>query len=170
MNHQFIARYCNSTLTGGSFTEVGDQLISKGFDMTLAYDKGDGVLCVPHVKSSNVTAKVFRKPVHEEPAKPIPVQADLAKAIAAGAKVASGDGIKHMRTRQCGAVHPEGVICVLMVFAERPCCVDVIYPHEGPHEVHRDGMVTHRWITEMVITDLPFNGYGEYVDEDEEVG
>lgn len=171
MGSMFIARYCNTELTGHSFTEIGDALTAKGFAMTRAHQKSDGILMVPHAKSERVWAKLFmRLPAVEEAVKEPPMSTEVAAAALAGAEVlagmAKGVGIT---SRDCGAVHPEGVVCTLPVYAERPCCVDVIYPHDGPHEVTVEGVITHRWISELVITDLPFNSYGEYAEDDGEV-
>jgi len=168
MEQAYVARYCNTTLTGHSFTEVGDQLVSKGFDMARAEQKPDGILIVPHAKSARVWAKVYSK---VEPVTPtvIEVQPEVAKAAAAGAKAAKQMAAVGIYTRDCGAVHPEGVVCIIPVFAEKACCSEVIYPHDGPHQVVVEGQVTHRWIEEHVITDLPFNAYGEYVDTEEQI-
>lgn len=69
----------------------------------------------------------------------------------------------------CGSVHPEGVVCVVPIMFKRiGCCHTVTtYAHDGPHEARTDdGVVTHRWIEETVITDLPFNFYGAYSEEE----
>ena len=170
MERAFVARNCNTTLTGHSFTEIGDQLIVKGFDMARAEQKPDGILVVPHAKSARVWAKVYSKVAPVDPVV-IDVQPEVAKAVEAGERVAKQMSAVGIYTRDCGAVHPEGVVCIIPVFAERACCSEVIYPHDGPHEVTNEhGVVTHRWIEERVVTDLPFNGYGEYVDNEEQIG
>jgi hypothetical protein len=164
MNQEFVARYCNTTLKRGSFTEIGDALIDKGFNMSAAYAKDDGVLVVPHTRTPRVTATLFASLGHVEESvkEPIPTRLDLANATLAGAAVMDGfeDGAK-VAARDCGAVHPDGMVCILPVFAERLCCSERVFPHDGPHQVHGDdGVITHRWVEELIIRDLPFNTYG----------
>jgi len=90
----------------------------------------------------------------------------VARAALAGAKVEAGlvEPIP-LTCGTCGSVHPEGVICLVPVFYERICTdpncgAMTTYGHDGPHEaVTDDGLITHRWVEELVVTDLPFNGY-----------
>lgn len=68
-----------------------------------------------------------------------------------------------LHTRACGAVHSDGVVCMLQVYAEPGCCSDKIYPHEGPHEcIVRHGekaVVTHRWVEITKLVELPFDAF-----------
>lgn len=66
----------------------------------------------------------------------------------------------NMKTRPCGALHPEGVPCLILVFHEKGCCNDLVYPHDEPHEhANKEGVVTHRWEEVTQIKDLPFDCY-----------
>lgn len=65
-----------------------------------------------------------------------------------------------MQTRGCGAVHPDGVVCVKTVYFEHGCCADTIYGHDDPHEhIDQDGVITHKWEETLVVKDLPYDGY-----------
>lgn len=64
-----------------------------------------------------------------------------------------------LKVRECGALHPDGVPCVLSVYYEKGCCTDKVFPHEEPHEAVRDGVVTHRWEEVTKVMDLPFDAY-----------
>jgi hypothetical protein len=170
--HSFIARYASKTLTHASFPDLGDELVARGFDMTRARANAHGVLLVPHRDRRRQAARVFKvlAPVEEavkedEP----PMSLDVAAAMLAGAEFEAGmRPAPGLSCRVCGAVHPEGVVCFVPILYEVRCCVERTYPHEGPHEaVDGEGLVTHRWIEELVITDLPYNFYGP-TDNDEE--
>lgn len=65
-----------------------------------------------------------------------------------------------LQIRECGAVHPDGVVCSLPVYYEKGCCYDKVVPHEEPHEsTSKDGRVTHRWEEVSKVMDLPFDAY-----------
>jgi hypothetical protein len=60
------------------------------------------------------------------------------------------------------------VVCLIPILYEMHCCTERTYAHVGPHEaLGPDGIVTHRWVEELTVVDLPFNGYGEMDDEEE---
>lgn len=186
---RFVARYASQYVTGDTFTEVGNVLAERGFDMTAARQTDHGVLIIPHRKPGRISAHLFRQldpiteaekleecdcpppPVEAEPSPP-PMRVDLAAATLAGAEVEAGvrDGVG-LKCRECGAVHPEGMVCMIPVMYEKRCCLEQTYAHDGPHEAgHHDPdtdtvVITHRWIEELVCTDLPFNAYGHYEDE-----
>jgi len=166
---QFVARYASQVVTGTTFAEVGDTLAERGFDMARATATAQGVLLVPHTDRSRQAAHLYQElvPVEQAPKPVIPVQLDVATAMLAGAEVESGfrDGAA-LACRDCGAVHPEGVVCVIPIMYEMQCCTERTYPHHGPHEHRVNGRVTHRWVEELVITDLAFNGY-QPIDEEE---
>jgi hypothetical protein len=183
---QYIARYASVHITGESFTEVGDILAARGFDMTSATQTDQGVLVIPHRKRNRAEAHVFRQlpPVAPEfkplDAPPLngnglngnghahePMSLGAAQVELVTAKVESGavEPIG-LQCGTCGAVHPEGVVCMIPVFYEKRCCLEHTFAHDGPHEAGTDdGQITHRWIEELVCTDLPFNAYGHYEDE-----
>jgi len=172
---RFIARYASVYVTGSSFAEVGDQLHARGFDMLAASQTAHGVLVVPHTKPDRQAARVFKEvpAAVEEPKVEVedkPMSTDLAAAVFAGAKVEAGieEGIQ-LECHACGAVHPEGALCMIPIFSRQKCCLRDIYPHDGPHEAAtQEGLITHRWIEEVVITDLPFNGYAPWSEDDDE--
>lgn len=99
-----------------------------------------------------------------------PMSVGVASAYLAGAEVEAGvrEPIP-LTCGECGAVHPEGVVCLIPIFFERRCCVVETYAHDGPHEAAtEDGLITHRWIEELVVTDMPFNAYAAHQDDDGE--
>lgn len=170
---QFIARYASVYVTGKSFAQVGDVLHQRGFNMLAARQTDHGVLVVPHRKKNRVAARVYRQlePVEaeEKPPEPEPMSLGAAEIEVVTAAVESG-AVKPvgLTCRECGAVHPEGVVCVIPIMAHLRCCIQETYAHEGPHEAATpEGVVTHRWIEELVITDLPFNAYGLYEEEED---
>ena len=80
------------------------------------------------------------------PPPPIRLQPEVAKAAEAGAKVMDG-GKKPVgiRTRMCGSIHSDGILCLIIVLYETLVCDcgDVVYGHEGPHEsVDDDGFAS----------------------------
>jgi len=196
---RFVARYASVYVTGSSFGEVGDVLARRGFNMTAARQTDHGVLIIPHKKPNRAEAHLFREldAVTEEPkAKSAlngnapkngvavgpenrkPMQVDVAAATFAGAKVDAGieEGIG-LQCRGCGAVHPEGVVCLVPIFFEIGLCdcgtrhllLDKLYAHPGPHEAAtEEGEITHRWMEELVVTDLPFDGYHPLTDDERE--
>jgi hypothetical protein len=114
----------------------------------------------------------LRAEIHQASPKPMkPVQPDAA-ALAEAAEAGTGDAVD-LQCGTCGAVHPLGVVCMVPIFFEQKCCYPITYAHKGPHEAgvqDADGVlvITHRWIEERVITDLPFNSYGPLDEDDEE--
>lgn len=203
---RFVARYASVYVRGESFTEVGDVLHERGFDLARAAQTERGVLVIPHKEDNRQAAHLFAMldpvEVAEKPgamsldAPPMaaipknpderaawaqarvtemqaaveapPMTVEMASVELAGAKVAAGavEPIP-LTCGDCGSMHPEGVICLVPVFFERTCCTVNTYGHDGPHEAATaDGVITHRWIEELVITDLPFNAYGQYEEVD----
>jgi hypothetical protein len=68
--------------------------------------------------------------------------------------------VSDIKTRACGAVHPDGVVCSLMVMVQEGCCHEKVFEHEEPHSHCRDdGTVTHRWEAVLVVKDLPYDAY-----------
>jgi hypothetical protein len=128
--------------------------------MSKAYQVDTHTLCVPHPDKR-------RKPVHithypPPPAPPTPPPLDLTNAMKAAVEVSAGTRTPVPLTcRECGAMHPEGAVCLRPIYFEVKCCHEKVYPHDGPHEATDSaGRITHRWIEERVITDMPFNAYG----------
>jgi hypothetical protein len=190
---QFIARYGKRTITGHSFTEVGDVLAARGFDMVKAEQTDHGVLLIPHRRRDRMAARLYHQlpAVKEEPkhngvehhngvqhhngdavttdAQPVAVGGAASLAEPAEAKPIVG-----LQTCECGAVHPDGLFCMIPVLYEKRCCLEHSYAHAGPHEagVHDPEtdtvVITHRWIEELVITDLPFTAYKPLTDEERE--
>jgi hypothetical protein len=152
-------------VSGPTFSHVGDQLAERGFDMTRASANQHGVLVVPHRDGRRQAARLFKvlEAVAEEPkAEDAPLSIEVANAMLAGESVAAGvhDG-PPLQCRGCGHVHPEGAVCLIPILFEMRCCYERTYPHDGPHEAtDPEGVVTHRWVEELVITDLAFNAYG----------
>jgi hypothetical protein len=107
------------------------------------------------------------KLLREEAGNPEPMSVELASATLAGDKVLAGvDDTFPLTSCECGAVHPEGMVCLIPIFIEKKCCLVTTYGHNGPHEAaDAEGVITHRWIEELVITDLPFNAYGPGCDD-----
>jgi len=79
-----------------------------------------------------------------------------------------------VEARACGAVHPDGVVCLVPVFFEtaaKTCAScgsmttgEVVYQHQPPHESwNGDGVVTHRWeensATTITVKDYPRDVY-----------
>lgn len=206
---RYVARYASVYVRGNTFTEVGDELHRRGFDLPRAAQTERGVLVIPHKEENRQAAHLFAMldnvEVAEKPLEDIPVtmsldapdlldrpptdpderaawararvdrmraevdapmSLDVASAFVAGAEVESGAVSPIPLTcGDCGSMHPEGVICLVPVFYESAeCCHAIVtYGHDGPHEAATpDGVITHRWITEMVVTDLPFNAYGTF--------
>lgn len=167
--HPFIARYASVCVTGSSFAEVGDVLAARGFDMVRATQTARGVLVVPHKRPDRQAAHVYRQVPKvngvEKPEPEIPMQVDVAAAMLKTAEIESGlrEPIIGLQCRECGAVHPEGVVCLVPIFFEvecHHCGREECYTHPGPHEhADHEGVITHRWVTEMVIKDLPYDGY-----------
>jgi hypothetical protein len=158
---RFVARYATQTFTGSSFSEVGDKLAGRGFDMTRMCHIEDHTYRVPHRDPHRRPAYIVHTPAPPEPPPVLPVPIDLQKAmlIAAALSNRTMEPIP-LTCRECGAIHPEGAVCVLPIYYEVKCCHETIYAHKGPHEaVNSGGIITHRWVEERVITDLPFNAY-----------
>jgi hypothetical protein len=180
--HRYVARYASQYVTGQTFTEVGDVLHQRGFDMQRAEQTEHGVLLIPHKDGRRMAARLFQnlptvEPEHKHNGDAVaeethvqPMQVDVAAATFAGAKVEAGidDGVA-LKCRECGAVHPEGVVCMVPIFYETRCCLEQTYAHPGPHEAStEEGVITHRWIEERVITDVPFDAYHPLTDEERE--
>jgi hypothetical protein len=144
--HSFVARYASRTVTGMTFSEVGDALVARGFDMTSAIATAHGVLIVPHSDPTRNAAHVFKVVAPVEVVEK-PMQVDVASALLAGESVMAGlSNGPPIQCRTCGAVHPEGVVCVIPVFYEVLCDMcgsETSYNHDGPHEaatpVNRNG-------------------------------
>lgn len=172
----FIARYSNTTIKGESFSAVGDVLQERGFLMARAAEVEPRVLAVPHRNPRRPAAKIL-VPKHngaqhngaehngavKEPVSVEVAAAELTHtAITSGAQQPVG-----LQTRECGAVHSDGVVCFIAVLYEQLTCEcglplpddQYIYEHDGPHEaVDRDG-VRYRWEQILIIKDLPYDAY-----------
>lgn len=214
---RYVARYASTYVRGETFSEVGNVLAERGFDMVRATQTERGVLVVPHTRPERQAAHLFvALDAVEEAEKPDvddmpsvlepgasrfpprdpeqraawaraqiadmasqsaiveglngngqPMNLDVASATLAGAEVESGamEPVP-LHCGECGAVHSEGVVCLIPVYRESSkCCAEhmTIYAHEQPHEaMDENGVITHRWVTKTIIEDLQFNAYGAY--------
>lgn len=178
-NHAFVARFGNTVIRGASFEAVGDALVERGFKMVDAVRVGPGEIEIPHTKPSRQKARLKANLPEPEPPAPPPViseqaRIDVAAAQLAGAAVMAGAAEPNdFGTRECGAVHSDGVICLIGIFVEKvadcECCGgEIVYHHEGPHEAADEDGVKYRWTVVSVIQDHEFNSYGPIQDEDSE--
>lgn len=159
-DYAYRAAYGNTTIKGDSFQAVGDALIERGFNMAAASLNDDGHLLIPHTQPRRRPARMwFEQPA---PPPPTPEQVRLeAILLAAHESVFSGRVVPGIQTRPCGAVHSDGVICLIPVLFEAlHCgCGDMVYPHEQPHEAVDEDGVRYRWEEVLMIQDLPFDTY-----------
>jgi len=156
----FRAVYGKTTIKGDDFQAVADALVERGFDMTRAEGMADGTLKVPHTQPRRQAARMMFDKHEPPPPAPDPLYSRLAAAYETALVGGRAPGL---RTRNCGAVHSDGVVCLLPVLFEAlNCgCGDMVYPHEGPHESCDTEGVRYRWEEVLVIQDLPFDTYSE---------
>lgn len=158
--YAYRAAYGNTTIKGQSFSAVGDALIERGFNMAAATMDADGNLLVPHTQPRRRPARLW----FEAPPPPPPSENDLridALCRQAYQSVYSGQVVPGIQTRACGAIHSDGVVCLIPVLFEAlHCgCGDMVYPHEQPHEAVDEEGVRYRWEEVLMIQDLPFDAY-----------
>jgi hypothetical protein len=178
-DHAFVARFGNTVIRGSSFEAVGDALVERGFQMVKAVHVGPGEVEIPHSKPSRQPARLKAK-LPEPTPEPEPVISQettllMARVEMATAAAMSGatPPIGDFGSRPCGAVHSDGVVCLIVVFIERvndcECCGgEIVYHHEGPHEAADEDGVKYRWTAVTVIQDHEYNSYGPIQDEDSE--
>lgn len=161
-SYAFRAVYGNTVIKGHDFQAVADALIERGFDMTDVTRLPDGSLSVAHTNPRRRAAKLSFQAAEPPP----PTELEL-RMLAAHRAVFSGAVVPGIQTRPCGAMHSDGVFCLIPVLFEAlHCgCGDMVYPHEQPHEACDDNGVRYRWEEVLVIQDLPFDTYstGEQV-------
>lgn len=159
----YRAAFGNTTIKGQSFLAVGDALIERGFDMAAATMDASGNLSVPHTQPRRRAAKVwFEKPAPPPLPPPSPEEQQLNNRLRkAYEDVYNGRVVPGIQTRPCGAVHSDGVVCIIPVLFEAlHCgCGDMVYPHEQAHEAVDDEGVRYRWEEVLMIQDLPFDAY-----------
>jgi hypothetical protein len=158
VNHRYRAIYGAATIEG-DFLEVTDVLASRGFDMTAAMHVGPHAMHVPHPE--HTAAMVERVPEVKSP--------EIIAAEHAYLAAMKGHRDPGLQTKDCGCVHPEGLICIVPVLYKPMCShcqTDQVYAHEGPHEALIDGLVKFRWVETVQIEDLSYNAYGP-MEEDE---
>ena len=161
--YAFRAVYGNTTIKGQCFEAVGDALIERGFNMAAAQPNGDGSLMIPHTQPRRRSARLWIEQA-DAPEPPPMSEEDkrLMKLLReAHEAVFSGRVVPGIQTRPCGAVHSDGVVCLIPVLFEAlHCgCGDMVYPHEQAHEAVDDQGVRYRWEEVLMIQDLPFDTY-----------
>lgn len=166
--YAFRAVYGNTSIKGQCFEAVGDALIERGFNMAAATRNDDGSLTIPHTQPRRRSARMWLEKVDETPPAPSPEDERLNELLRqAHDAVFSGRVVPGIQTRPCGAVHSEGVVCLIPVLFEAlHCgCGDMVYPHEQAHEAVDEGGVRYRWEEVLMIQDLPYDSYstGEQV-------
>lgn len=161
--YAYRAAFGNTTIKGESFLAVGDALIERGFNMAAATLSDDGHLVVPHTQPRRRPAKMwFEAPPAPPPPVKSPEEIRLELLLqSAHEAVYSGRVVPGIQTRPCGAVHSDGVVCLIPVLFEAlHCgCGDMVYPHEQAHEALDDEGVRYRWEEVLMIQDLPFDSY-----------
>lgn len=152
------AAYGNTTIKGHDLEGVADALIERGFDMSKATPLDDGALSVPHTLPRRRPAKLWMELPEPEPVEPDEVTLRLHAAYTA---VCSGTVKPGIQTRPCGAVHSDGVVCLIPVLFEAlHCgCGDMVFPHEQPHEAVDETGVRYRWVEVLMIQDLEYDTY-----------
>ena len=158
----FKAVFGNTTIRGYAFVGVADALIERGFDITNAKQVGEA-LVVPHTLPRRRPAKIYRvnPQVPEPPVFSDEVEQQCKAAAEAYVAVYSGQVVPGIQTRPCGAVHSDGVVCLIPVlFESLHCgCGDMSFPHEQPHEAVDEEGVRYRWEEILVIQDLEYDSY-----------
>lgn len=160
--YAFKAVFGNTVIKGHTFVAVADALIERGFDMAQAARMECGGLSIPHSLPRRRAAKLTFVKNEPEPT-PVAVEDVRLNALldAAYSAVYSGRVTPGIQTRPCGAVHSDGVVCLIPVLFEAlHCgCGDMVYPHEQAHEAVDEEGVRYRWEEVLVIQDLPFDSY-----------
>ena len=167
--YAFKAVYGNTTIKGHTFTGVADALVERGFDMAKAAAAGEGVLSIPHTLPRRRAARLWfemeiaaPQQTVEPTAEQVEAARQVERALEAGRAVLGGGVVPGIQTRPCGAVHSDGVACLIPVFYEPlHCgCGDMVYPHEQAHEACDPSGVRYRWEEVLMIQDLPYDSYG----------
>jgi len=159
--HAFEAVYGRTRIRANSFQAVGDELAGRGFVMHQAVHVDAWTIRVPHTDPARRPA-TLKKHEPEQPVEPVVVDPVIVALQETAALVThGGDGVA-LATRDCGAVHPDGVCCFISVFFESlTCgCGDRVYEHDGPHEAVTPDGVRYRWEEVLTVQDLPYNAYG----------
>jgi hypothetical protein len=170
--YAFVATYSSTKIKGHTFESVGDALVERGFVMAEAVQVAPMTLEVPHSNPRRAKARLVAnlpEPVRPEP---IAMQPDLERALAKAAESFMNDTGAGLNTRPCGAVHSDGVACLIPVLYEAlTCgCGDYVYDHDGPHESEDENGVKYRWTEVLLIQDAEFNAYGPMDDADDTDG
>ena len=164
--YAFKAVFGNTTIKGHTFTGVADALVERGFDVAKAVPDGEGVISIPHTQPRRRPARLWFEFEVQPPQPPTEEQleaaAQIERAMAAGRAVLGGGMVPGLQTRPCGAVHSDGVVCLIPVLYEPlHCgCGDMVYPHEQAHEATDTEGVRYRWEEVLMIQDLPYDTYG----------
>lgn len=178
VEHKYVAKYGNTVLKGNSFTDVCDVLQERGFIMedavVMSHPSNGGdrnIIKIPHSNPSRKPAKLEYLNGHTVEIETTTVSVEIASAELTYTSVITGTTQPTgLATRECGAVHPEGVACFIPILYEPLSCScgDRTYQHEGPHEAVTPEGVKFRWEEVLIIRDLPFNTYGPMSEEEME--